>query len=679
VAEDENDQAASGMTSEQSTRSLEARVAVACRELWPDWPASLVTQCVRVALAIGTGRGSAQALTTADDLARRFRSRGLIPLGLESALVQAWEERTPAVEKPPLTALAMACASCLYPQDAAHMEAARLARRVSRFLEGLLVLVSGELPEIRLDGVSREEWNQICGDLSAADAPGLTPNESDERKTGAALFLATHDSELLERIVTNWRADREAVLFVRSCLYTPPSLIDDPMRGITVDGYASERPDWKVVEHDRLPALFPDATVDAIRTAIHMDQSVRKLIRRVLGDGAPAAEAARTIWGELHGKLLSGFPHYAFTARLMRWWSVCVSRAPIPGAGPAVSAADEGHAVSEGVTSELLYVLREGYRLVRVTFYQLRHGGLDRTEIATENEAVRKTIDQLWRRMLEEGQPEKTMATLSAELKIPRATLYVLAFRLRRRMTAYRMTRFDGAPTHKLPREGARAESATRTIGSLSRVPMSQTLLWAFTAHLFLRPSFDGEHKDPWWWDRYLEELRVWFQPGSGDRLIQRIRDARRDSHSNELAAALMESPVGKELLANLYALGADGLRRWCETADGRTVETQVIAHVRSALGDGALEACSSAFLKRGAPRVKRGQEHGIVPIWLLTCVERFPHGWDTARQRLGLSEPEDEWAELGELYEAMRSKASTPTPNRSVTRSAPPAAGGAQ
>jgi hypothetical protein len=257
--------------------------------------------------------------------------------------------------------LAMCFAASAYPKPAGQMPNTLLARRVEAWLkEFVLLRRSGAACAT----VTRLPRGVPQSDLvSALAGEGRDPREADLRANGAALFLASCHRYELRRILQNWRTEGPLFQFYRRWCFPLPS-------NVAAEDLTTRRtPHWGRVKV-RFQETCVGAHPDLITRAIILEQMLWNASRAFL---EPTMQSVKDFWDPLATKLESGFPYYDFRSRFvwfvkqcLHFWFVRPDPAP-------VQIEDDGEIIDESaggeLTPEILRAVREGYRLVRSTFY----------------------------------------------------------------------------------------------------------------------------------------------------------------------------------------------------------------------------------------------------------------------------------------------------------------------
>jgi len=453
--------------------------------------------------------------------------------------------------------------------------------------------------------------------------------EIEERKAGALLYLGTCYAEMLDRAVKYWQTENAVLklLIEKRLLILPSQIIcSGPAKEASSDQIQLAM--IKKLNAGELPA----------KQVARLEKDLWYLVSKWTGVTLPD-ESVNQFWESLWEKLASGFPYYAFQSSLNTWWRKYVQcliaqRFPInkrhitidDEAQPVVNQIAVVVNVAESLSPESLHWIREGYQLVRTTFF-------DRTRCADGTEPrTRLIVDQLWESRLRAGIEDKDdCATLEAiERNNPGVTAHQinnLYRRLRMRMWAYMLARVERlsnrqiqyaeVPVQYLRHEEdphqLRQEPAVVTIASLARsVLMDQTLLWAFMAHIFLQRLTDPQHGDRWDTARFLGELWRWV---TDDAFAPSLPIGARRGWKTDVAA--MNSVEFREL---------------CERLCGFADITELGAHVKDKelheLVDGLppvvqllRDADTFAETFKGDLKRWRGDgKHWIAPMWYVAA-----------------------------------------------------------
>lgn len=650
----------------------------------------LVLQLERV-LCYLTDAEQQSATTNPDDISSVFRARGLVP----SRLLQA-SHRITLTAQPKSTlnpeTLALCFAACAFPQRAFQMGETELELRVAAFQRFLLMSgCSTATPAFSDDWstaaqplftgstaatLSLEERLSLLADLSASER-GLeieARRETNERLNGVVLYLATCGPELVERTIAPWRSDASLVQYFRKFLPAPPSCL------VHQDQSASRSPDWGTVR-SRLLQLFPDEPEECHSSAVILEQMVWKEARRWL-PASLVRQRVEDFWESMWDKLISGFPYYAFRSRFTWWWRQCLQTFRFSDyrlrsqrefddtitAGTLVEQdSSPGHLAA---TPEILRIFREGYRLVRTTFFrrpdkQQASRGQWESQAQT-NEQLRRALDSIWYERLQQQLSEELRPSLVKDIaarfpELGAHTINNLSHRLRMRIWAYalaRLSRLSNSqiltarrPQYKAPSDIGKyplaGQPAVLTIASLVRmIPSDQSLLASFTSHIFLRPLVEPQRPDKWVFKGYLAELWHWLR----DQTFREALDtgAERGALADQaLARALQESPF-VELLEKLTSSATES--EWlrfieAELTAERTAALTLLARV---LGEGGRDAFEESAIRLWRRKAKM---HWLVPVWYLTFIEQLDESELLARLRVDSSEVEA----VSELARAMR------------------------
>lgn len=663
----------------------------------------LVVQIDRVLAALLEGESGIES--PCDPLAV-FRSRGL----LAPRLLDLCSERSRGLvssadaQISPAELIAISFAACAFPQRVGRMTDTEVQQRLDAFLEIYGLLQTGPSTTARLDeaalnamvqagrlprALAAEDASLLLSDLSAAGSVGKSapPRESEERRAGAALYLGTCQAEVVDRIYRLWLGEAPLLRACRKWLATLPSSL------VGVERRVGGQPSWPLVQAGLGKLCQPEPPAFA-RAAVELERMTWRETER-WGAAGQAGQFASDVWEAQWDTLNSGFPHYAFRSRLVWWWKQCVlnyrpRRIQSLGdhqlnnlAGPA-SRYGTAAAVESEFTPELLRCLREGYRLVRTTFFrrsgQPPAGAEDSSGHAEANDRLRQALDALWYHRLEkqilssqddeisEGGPEDIKQIAERFPDLGAQTINMLSHRLRLRMWAYalaRLGRLTNAEIRsaKRPSRCARRgsgeqplarETAVLTVASLARcVPPGRSLLGAFTAHVLLHPAIDPQHPDPWDFRRCIRELWHWVtepafptalradppeEPGAMSRAgraaalspVGRLEEAwtRRFTHYRNEAGhgptTTAQDPLGDVVLTLRSIATEEELERYLAEPRLLGLEQPIVSQFGSLLGPG-WQAVTLGSLQQWKKLVGREGQHWIAPVLYLTWAEGLP------------------------------------------------------
>ena len=643
----------------------------------------LVLQLERV-LRYLTDAEQQSATTKPADIVSVFRARGLVP----SRLLQLCQRITGTAQPKSILipeTLALCFATCAFPQRAFQMGETELELRVAAFQRSLLILFQGPTATAMpaspddwsaaakllftgstAEALSLEEQLSLLADLSASER-GMeieARREMDERLNGGVLYLATCGVELVDRTIAPWRSDASLVRYFRKFLPAPPSCL------VQQDQSASLSPDWGTVR-SRLLQLFPYEPVECHSSAVILEQMVWKEAGRWLPAGL-VPQRVQDFWESMWDKLISGFPYYAFRSRFTWWWRQCLQtfrfsdyrmrpQQEFDDTITAGTLVDQGsHAGHLAATPEILRVFHEGYRLVRTTFF--RRSDKQQVESAQlesqtqTSEQLRRALDTIWyerlQQQLSEELPPSLVKTIAARFpELGGHTINNLSHRLRMRIWAYALARLGRLSnsqilTARRPQYKAAGgfgkyplagQPAVLTIASLVRmIPSDQSLLAAFTAHIFLRPLVEPQRPDKWVFQGYAGELWHWLR----DQTFRQALDTGADRGAladKALARALQETPF-VEHLEKLTSSAADSdWVRYVET-ELTAERTAALALLGRVLGDGGRDAFEESAIRSWRRNAKT---HWLVPVWYLTFVEQSDESELLARLRVDSCELE--------------------------------------
>ena len=455
-----------------------------------------------------------------------------------------------------------------FPRRAHQMQGRELELRMDAFLPVLThqVFPTGSAPAL-----------DLLADLSAAEA---SASEAAERRDGARLFLATCYPYMRKRIEQWWESERELVRFLRSQMLCVPSRLTDDNWPPT---QLPRRACWaRVVAglRDKLPRANPEQ----LMLAVELEQRTWRAGRRAHWlSMTQLAHAVESFWERMLDKLSSGFPYYPFLSQLSTWWQQHlygplddhrqIPTVPIAFLEDELPARPEPHGeeLSNPVLEpEQLRWFREGYRLVRSTFF--RRPTRDSSGEERTNEELRRAADMIWYARLErkiDGElPGQMIRQIVDEFPgLTEQTISSVCHRLRLRIWAYTLSRIKGMSDaeirwtripERLRHQSASPfpladDSASSTVANLARTAAKEhTLLWALTARLWLHPKVDPRRPDPCPYRRYLGELWCWVIDDTlNSALMRGANDGSRVDR--EILAALDSDPLAP-LLADLRA-----------------------------------------------------------------------------------------------------------------------------
>lgn len=612
-------------TPEAISREDRLRVRECCRRLAPIVAEALVVQMERVFWQL---RPTADvASLEPNDVVAAYRSKGLIP----PSLLVALKERGQG------PAAAVAFAACIYPtRSAALLE--QLEGRLDCFLAAFGRRGGANAArwvEERLPEMDRSGLHELLNDLSAAQhvPSGADANLREqcaaERCSGAALYLLTYHAEDLQRIVGNWRDDAALVRYVRTFLPTCPS---------REAGQEAEKLDRDTCAkiRVRLHADAPGTPDELIDRTILLERHVRRRLRDrpPLPDSVAEsiAETVADCWEVHWDRLNCGFPYYAFRSHFAWWWRQSVGwwlKRHVPVPEPAAASGDAN------LSAEQLLVYREGYRLVRTTFF-----GRD----TANTPRLRRALDDLWRTRLENllsGEADdsgsvKAVAYQHEAAGVTAAQINMLSYKLRLRIWAYNLSRCAGRsneqlqnaklPTHDGASDYPLADRSNRSgvlvVASLARVaPIEYSLIWAFTSHRFWRACVEPQHPDPWEFGEHAVEIWHWIKGGSWD-LVIKAADEAWDPVSVLVARDAGAAAIRAFIEALARCATEETVRRWL-AGEGAVAAARAEAAGRDLLAH--LAEPPAAMDPAGVKAWRRAADtHWIVPVWHLAILEKL-------------------------------------------------------
>lgn len=636
--------------------------------LGPNPPETLLVQIERV-LAWKPSEKQRQGLRSELDVVAAFREKGLIPPRLLNCIIQnarpdllgSRAGRVSSADR-----IAVCFAACAYPRRAFQMVDTILGLRVKAFLEVWPALMAsvpagsgasgavplGFLPRGRFPGsFSPHAIEGLLSDLSAVEAHVHPMQERQRRRVGAVLYVSTCYPDLISRICESWRSEAGLVRYVQKWLSSTPSCM---VREDTREDRYSEG--WPERVESGLAGLNPTEPHNHHKTAVILEQMTRNKVREWRRFGE-VWDLARGFWETQWGNLISGFPYYAFSARFVYWWKQCLANYRPPGLGEIGLDEEYGELEQRGPTSPVtpkshlvhlgadqLRLFRENYRFVRTTFFRRTDmmGGRagEPVDPAAQNARLRQALDVLWYERLE----NKISADLPPELirkiaarfpELGHDAINNYNFRLRLRVWACALARFRNLRNWQIltaprPPEYARLgakdqpfkdEPGILTIATLARIiPPGHTLLWAFTAHVFLHPKVEPQRADPWTFKRYLRELWRWVTEETFESAVR--RGAEDGGRADQAALSALKEAPWESLLRDLRRQEtAEALERYLSGREFQAECAAALRIVERLVGSGGLRACSEESLRTWrAPIVP----HWIVPVWYLTFVERL-------------------------------------------------------
>jgi|GEM_PF-5033551 len=478
-------------------------------------------------------------------------------------------------------------------------------------------------------GLSHEESLRLLRGLSGAKNPDhpAVLGEGDDLSV-AALSICTLQDDALDTTWSMFTKHGDFISFLRTSIPCLPSSFCRSKSG-------AERPYWNETQSD-LSKRFPTVSKSNIEKAIKLEQQTWKGIRKII-HGTGGLEQAEAFWEAVHDRLTSKYSYYSFRSRLNYWWGKVLKTFDFNNLRfieiDSIDVEDSTIHISEN----LLRVYREGYRLIRYSFFA-QPGKKPGKPInqAVADEHVRKAIDAIWMSRLEriaEGDdantlsPEKIRTTMQD--RFPHLTEDQFEnwnSRLPRRFWAYSLSRLDGysnseiqqmPPPKRLAHGGARErplekEPAILPLASLARTaPPDKSLIWAFASKM-IGP------KGKKWDARYLvAELWWWLSFADGRKAI--IRGLGRADETAQQAAR--EGPF-REFLSDLRRIKTvNELRRYLVRTDLTVFEKHLREQIDFLVGAPGLGGWRIHSDKWNKFRVER---HWYIPVWYLTIVERM-------------------------------------------------------
>ena len=636
-------------------------------KLGPNARHELVAQVERVWRDL-EGPDEPDARTTPDDLTHAFRTRGRIPQRLADHMAAArgtLDGPPPELDLAP-EGLAIVFAASAHPQRASQMRDPELKRRAEALLHTLAApqpLHDALLAEGRVPGLSPHDLPALLSDLAAAALVARANRTEAEiqrdmadRRAGAALYLATCYPAMAGRIGSGWRTEAAHARFLRSQMLSAPTVVagrdsDNPS--------AVGRAYWDGVLAD-LARVLPSAPPEECEFAVRLEAMTWNEAQRWIGP-ARAHAGAQNFWAEMTTRrLASGFPYYAFRSALIYWWHQWVIRHrwrrdwqfdPLP-ADDIIEDGGELRArhVSAGLPELLelraqeLFTLREGYLLVRSTFYSGAGRSASPEQVARQNDRRRQDVDAIWHDEVSGRADDPTQLLPDPsdtrgvdDIDVNPNTVSTLRRRLHHRMWTYTKARIGGLadsevrqyhPPGPPPTPGAPhaidADPTCLAIAALARcVPPDRTILWAHTSRLFVLPKIDRHWPDPFDSTRYVRELWQWVIPDGFETLVTRSAGRVDDLASQ----ALRGTPLG-ELVRGIQprkSLGElDGHLAGTPPAELRVQSLAAFDLACRVAGPSGIHVDPAPHSRALSQWLKRVPLHWIVPIWYLAIAERL-------------------------------------------------------
>jgi hypothetical protein len=537
------------------------------------------------------------------------------------------------------------------------------------------------------EAFSEHQPDELLSDMTAAHLVSGDDEsarlEREERLNGAAFYLASCHADMIGRISERWRGEAEIVRYLTRNITTAPSLVTGE------DRRNQTYPEWSRVRKV-LAELFPCEDARLHDQAIILEQIARNKAAEYLPPYL-VTDSVSEFWEAQWERLTSGFPYFAFRSRFVYWWKQCVSNHRWWEHGKKqYEAVDcvlwsetrpsqpDGEPEPPEMSVEQLRWFREGYRLVRTTFFRRPDiAESDKTEsdadmpadYAYENERLRRALDELWYRRLEiemgEDLPQAAVRQIVARFPfLGEKTLNTYGHRIRLRISAYtlaRLRRFTNAQIRSARRASKRKgaggcaplsdEPGVLTVASLARmVPPDHTLLLAFTAHVFLHPIVEPQRPDPWHFKRYAHELWWWIREETFSQAVE--HGAHSGSRAHRAAQeSLRESAFGQVIEETASMKAERELEYYLSERELASEQREALALVGKLLGDDeTCEEVCAAFEKSVRGWLRRSPQHWIVPVWYLKHIEQSSRGDVVSRLALDRVEVEP----VANLFNAM-------------------------
>lgn len=665
-------------TNASDSPGIETHVREICHQLFLNTRMEpLSNQVARVLFRIAPDQILANT-SGPEDIIRIFRARGLIPERLRAIL-----RKTEPFDSDSEHGAAVGFAASVFPQRSLGMPDVVLTNRIQAYL--------GHRSHLRLS--PREICASLYTDMPEKDAEqllvdlgGLTTQDESalvvERKAGAAFYLATCHESLRHRIRAYWNEEANTVRTFRLCLPSPPSTFQKP-------GPSARSANWQRIQATLMQMLSgigyvsDEVCTDLVGLEQYLTSEARKWVAPNM-----IPQVTQDFWEQCWERLVSGFPYFAFQASLKHWIRKCsLHHRWLPREIPYVEGklmiatnidgGEPGDFVrsrmktpelpfgnESGLDEECLRWCREAYRLVRMTFYSrspvIKAG--ERSDWAGANESHRKLIDELWHIMLAkagETDFEKIpIKDLTTRHSVSESKLYTLGYRIRVRLWACMLARVHGRTNAQLMstrrpswcHQGgefpfAQDRSSALAVATLARPhPLDRSLLWPFTARVFLHSAVVRAHPDPWTFQRYARELWVWLSDkdsAGGTSIFEPIGGY--DVSADDTPESVRIREFGGEL-ANMNE--ESEVRRRLErdlAQEKRAAKTMVARVARTSKWPAVLDT-------KGAQWGKLAGVHWVVPVWYLIAVEWMSREEALSRLLVDACERED----VGALADAI-------------------------
>ena len=489
-------------------------------------------------------------------------------------------------------------------------------------------------------------------DAGAADEPVAC---------GTALYLATCHPPQLERTLRFWRDDGDFLRAMRQYFASPPSYL-----GSGQDDLEKSRRNASDI-----PGIVRSEVGDDIWKKIgaieRASWGAAKKWPRVFRRRECMQEVWESLWER---KIQSKFPYFTFRSHFRTWWLQEFSNYRFAAIDDDITVHDYYITMSDSLPTEAdssipsiddLRIYREGFRLVRTSFFSRDNSGLAE---------LRQAVDCLWyfhleKKLAEEdvewGSLNKLVEQLGAVHEGLSGKLLPAYNKLRLRMWAYvlgRTTRLSNAAILRAERPIGYKDSGkpfplkdarglgVEMIATLARVAhRDHSLLWIFTASVFLRnrlllnPTYKA---DRWELNDYLLELWHWINDPFFMRTVEygqrppdedeqeeaerRGERARRVGRADRLAWAAMKQEPFKTVLEAMADLDTEEAVQ--DFISGRPFD-DVRDALHGLLGHELGNAVFDVEAKRSAWRKaldwSQGVEtHWVIPVWFLAVVEEL-------------------------------------------------------
>lgn len=446
----------------------------------------------------------------------------------------------------------------------------------------------------------------------------------------AALYLSTCTKEMCERIYNNWLEDKDFVNYFKERRLTEPSSynpLDDNREAGNIDGY------WKSLLNT-IMEMEPDVSEDFLRKSIELEKTTYNRILGRLSSSersvSMVTEEVRIFWDRMiFNRLLTGFPHYAYLGPFEHWWNsnpIVISEFPKESDENLDQKAEEttnDDYFSTDMTPELLAGVKEGYRLIRSTFFSRDESN----DINDPNRSIRKALDRIWEARLEQAffdQPKSTMETISSEF--PGENIRNLSKQMMDRLVAYNRVRFLKYDDSQLEhfyisgqKEPIGKKPAVKKITYITRTtPESQTLFWPLISRRKLQPHLDKRWRDPFDFKFLVEELWHFMKTGLFFEFINNGRN--NGSRIDNEVSDLWKIRVIRNLIVRLHRIKSEEeLHSFIETTDFTEEEKHIVDFIDELSGKKGFYGKCIECLPRFRQLIPG---YSILPVWYLAEIQ---------------------------------------------------------